>query len=106
MEANNLVLIDEFCLYCDVDFSFIKSLGDLGLIEILVLENRQYITIQHLKDVEKASRIHYELDINVEGIDVVFNLLDQINDLKKELSVTKAKLYQYELENQNGETSH
>jgi signal transduction histidine kinase len=106
MEANSLVLIDEFCLHCDVDFSFINSLSDLGLIEILVLENRQYITIQHLKDVEKASRIHYELDINVEGIDVVFNLLDQINDLKKELSAAKAKLYQYELENQNGETSY
>lgn len=98
METTNLVLVEQFCLNFEVDSSFINSLYDHGLIEIIVLENKKYISNEQLKNVERAIRFHYELNINIEGIDVVFNLLDQINDLQQELRIAKNKLESFDLE--------
>lgn len=92
METNNLVLVEQFCLSCDVETSFIHSLNGQGLIEIIVLENKQYFSNEQLKEVERAIRFHYELNINLEGIAVISNLLRQIEDLQQELTIAKNKL--------------
>lgn len=98
MEINNLVLVEHFCSNSDVEFSFINSLSDSGLIEIIVLEDKKYISKEQLKDLERAIHFHYELNINIEGIEVIYNLLKQIDDLQQELIVTKNKLNLFDLE--------
>lgn len=95
MVTSNLVLIEQFCLISNVDFAFINALYDHGLIEIIVIENQKYISNEQLKDIERAIQFHYELNINIEGIDVIHNLLKQINDLQQELTLTKNKLELY-----------
>jgi len=92
METTNLILIDHFCSNCDVDFSFIKSLNDVGLIDIIVEDDKKYISNEQLKTIERAIHFHYELNINMEGIDAIHNLLDQITDLQEDLRVIKNKL--------------
>jgi len=98
MEANNLILVEKFCSNCEVDFSFIDSLNEHGIVEIIVLENEKYISHEQLKDIERAIRFHYELNINMEGIDVISNLLKQIVDLRQELTATKNRLKLFDLE--------
>ncbi|MEX2595349.1 MAG: chaperone modulator CbpM [Salibacteraceae bacterium] len=97
METSNLILIEHVCSNCDVEFSFIKSLNDCGLIEIIVVEDEMYISNEQLKDIERAIHFYYKLNINIEGIDVIHNLLDQINDLQEELRITKNKLDEFDL---------
>jgi hypothetical protein len=92
METTNLILVDHFCSNCDVDFSFIKSLNDVGLIDIIVEDDKKYISNEQLKTIERAIHFHYELNINMEGIDAIHNLLDQITDLQEDLRVIKNKL--------------
>ena len=41
-------------------------------------------------------RLHHELNVNIEGIDVVFNLLQQQLKLKEEVNTLKNKLQIYE----------
>jgi hypothetical protein len=41
-------------------------------------------------------RMHQELDVNIEGIDVVFNLLQKIDGLQNELTALKNRLRLYE----------
>ncbi len=98
METNNLILVEQFCLNYNVEFSFISSLSEYGLIKIIVLDDIKYISNEQLKDLERAIRFHYELNINFEGIDVIYNLLKQIDDLQEELIATKNKLNLFELE--------
>lgn len=92
MEKNNLVLVEQFCIHCDVEISFINSLHEYGLIEIIVLDDKEYITEEHLKDLERTIHFHNELNINLEGIDVIYNLLKQIDDLQQQLNIAKNKL--------------
>jgi MerR HTH family regulatory protein len=92
MEINNLVPIDLFCKHHHVDFSFIDSLYEFGLIEVVVVENYKYLPHENLKEIEKLTRLHNDLGINIEGIDAISNLLRQINDLQQELAIAKNKL--------------
>jgi signal transduction histidine kinase len=96
MENKKLILIEQFCKHHEIEFSFINSLQEFGLIEIVVFENEKYIPEEQLNDVEKMIRLHYELEINMQGIDAVFSLLKQINDLQQELTAAKNKLRLFE----------
>jgi hypothetical protein len=41
-------------------------------------------------------RFNQELNINIEGIDVIFNLLQKMNSLQEELNTTQNRLRLYE----------
>lgn len=96
METNNLILIEQLCIHHNIEFSFINTLQEFGLIEVIIIEDNKYIANKKIKDIEKMMRLHFELDINMEGIDAISNLLLQIDNLQKELISTKNKLRLYE----------
>lgn len=95
METNNLILIEQLCTHHNIEFSFINKLQEFGLIEVIIIEDNKYIENEKIKDVEKMMRLHFELDINMEGIDAISNLLQQIDNLQKELISAKNKLRLY-----------
>jgi signal transduction histidine kinase len=96
METRDLILIEHFCANHELEFSFIDSLHEFGLIEVIIHEDNKYIHQEQLKEVEKMMRMHYDLDINMEGIDVISHLLKRMNSLQKELIETQNKLRLYE----------
>ncbi|MBZ9627887.1 chaperone modulator CbpM [Psychroflexus sp. CAK57W] len=98
METNKMILVEQFCSNCDINFSFINALNDYGVIEIIVVDDKKYILNQQLKTLERAIQFHYELNINIEGIDVIHNLLHQIDDLQEELRLTKNKLRAFDVD--------
>ncbi len=98
METDNLISVQQFCIHHNVEFAFINSLNEYGLIEVTTVEETQYIYKGQLKDLEKMIRMHYELDINIEGIDAISHLLNRVDDLHTELTSLKNKLRLYENE--------
>ncbi len=98
METDNLISVQQFCIHHNVEFAFINSLNEYGLIEVTTVEETQYIYKGQLKDLEKMIRMHYELDINIEGIDAISHLLNMVDDLHTELTSLKNKLRLYENE--------
>jgi len=96
METKNLILLHEFILHHKIELSFIHSLNEFGLIEIIIVEKNQYIPIQQMKALEEMIRLHYELDINIEGIDAITHLLQRVNNLHEELTELKNRLKLYE----------
>jgi MerR HTH family regulatory protein len=75
METNNLIQLAQFCNIQNVDASFILALQEYELVELVVVEEIHYLPITQLPTVEKMVRLHYELDINLEGIDAIATLL-------------------------------
>ena len=79
MNTENLIPMPALCIHYKVELSFFNNLSEMGLLEIKTIEDMQYIHLDALYEMEKMIRIHQELDINTEGIDVVFNLLQKID---------------------------
>ncbi len=96
METTHLISIQQLCTHYSVPVTFINALRDYELVEITITDNEDYLKINQLNEVEKMMRLHYELDINLEGIDVIYNLLKQLEDLQSEIRRLKNKLNAYE----------
>jgi len=95
MEMTNYISIQQFCSNYDVPMSFINALQEYDLVEITITDNEHYLKTNQLNDVEKMMRLHYELEINLEGIDAIYHLLKQVENLQDELMKLQNKLNFY-----------
>lgn len=96
MNTDNLIPVEYFCSLYEIEFSFISSLEEHGLIEIFVVNDARYLSADRLASIEKMIRLHHDLDINPEGIHAVFQLLDRIENLQSELNAMRNRLNLYE----------
>ena len=75
MQIENLIDINEICASHNIEISFIISLQKTGLIEIISVDDAMYIETEQLYQLEKWINLHYDLDINIEGIETINYLL-------------------------------
>ncbi len=96
MIEEHFISAKTICTHYDIEISFVDELRKIGLIKIEVLEHDQFIHQDQIGNLEKIIRLHHELDLNLEAIDVIFNLLEKEKELKKELTTLKNRLRLYE----------
>lgn len=96
MSLENFIPVNTLCTHYKVELSFFDNLNAIGLIEIETVEEMQYVHQDSIYDIEKMIRMHQDLDVNIEGIDVVLNLLQKIDALKKEIHAVRNRLRLYE----------
>jgi len=96
MQTEYLIAIDEFCVKHDIEVSFINSLQETGLIEITTVDEAGFIHVEQIRQLEKFIRFHYEMDINIEGIETISHLLERVNELQEEIVALKNKVGLYE----------
>jgi hypothetical protein len=96
MSHENYISIQQLSLYYKVELSFFSHLHDTGLIEIITIEQTPYLHLDTISDIEKILRLHDELNLSIEGIDIVINLLQKIDALQNELNAVKNRLRLYE----------
>lgn len=96
METKNLISIQQFCSQYEIPVTFINALHEYELIEIIATENKNYLKEAQIDKIEKMIRLHYDLEINFEGINVIENLLDRIENLQSQITTLKNRLKFYE----------
>ena len=96
MNSEHLILASEFCAGHHIEVSFIESLAQHGLVNITTMEEQLAIPDTQLPSLEKMVRFHYELDINVEGIESIIHLLERIELLQQEMLNLQRKIALYE----------
>jgi len=96
METKYLIAIDEFCASHDIEISFVNSLQQSGLIKLTLQNESLFIQQEQLPILEKIVCFHYDLDINIEGIEAISHLLEQIDKMKDEMHTLKNRLRFYE----------
>jgi hypothetical protein len=96
MSFEDFIPVSQVSTYYQVEMSFINRLGEVGLVEIQTIEHSPCIHLDSLTAVEKLIRIHHELEINTESLDVVFHLLEKVESLQGEVVLLKNRLRLYE----------
>ena len=98
METRDLISIQLLCKRYSIPVSFINTLKEFQLIDIIVEKDDFYIHNSQIKAVEIMMRLHYDLDINFEGIDVIFNLLEKVELLNEDIIELHNRLQRFEVE--------
>ena len=96
MNLENLIPVAKLCSHYQVEISFFTNLNEMGLLQIKTVETIPYIESDSIFEIEKMIRMHQELAVNTEGIDVVFNLLQKIDTLQNEVTTLQNRLRLYE----------
>jgi len=96
MNTKDLIPIAQFCEIYKIEFSFINSLNDFGLIELTYVDKDEFIALEKIQEIEKIIRLHDDLGVNFEGIDIITNLMQKIDTLQKRLNTTENQLNIYE----------
>ena len=96
MNLENLIPIPQLCSHYELDMSFFVNLSEIGLLQITTVETTSYIDLDSIQKIEKMIHLHQDLEVNIEGIDVVFNLLQKMDSLQNEVTALKNRLRLHE----------
>lgn len=88
MEATLFKIID-ICQSNHIEAHFIDQLRENGLIEIVIIESQEFVQEEQIAQIEKYSKWYYDLELNIQGIEIVQHLLGKIESLQKELHSLK-----------------
>ncbi len=96
MAMENLITTEQFCTSHEIEISFIDKLQEFGLVQVEILEHTSYISIHELQKLEQVIHLHFELDINLEGIEAILHILQRENILQREIMFLENRLRLYE----------
>ena len=66
------------------------------MVEIYTEKGGRYLLLEQLPELEKYTRLYYDLEITPKGIDVINHLLERMEEMKKEIKTLRAQLNLYE----------
>ena len=96
MTTENLITVSEFCVYHNIEYTFIDRLQEAGLIEVRVIDQTTWIPIDEIQKLERLTRLHTQLEINEPGVAVIDHLLNKLESMQHEMAFLKARLHLYE----------
>jgi chaperone modulatory protein CbpM len=96
MKTENLITVTDFCVYHNVEYTFIDHLQEAGLIEVTVVNKTTCIPVDEIRKIERLARLHTQLDINEPGILVIDGLLDKVENMQQEIAALRSRLRLYE----------
>lgn len=96
MQTEDMIPLQQFCTHYHIEQSFVYALHDSGLVEITQQEEDVYIPANQLPQLEKMVMLNTDMDVNIEGIEVITHLLDRIKNMQQEIIQLNNRLGLYE----------
>jgi hypothetical protein len=66
------------------------------MIETVTVQEEIFLPLTELERLEKIVRLHFELDINLEGIETISHLLDRMEEMQRDIQRLTNRLKAYE----------
>jgi hypothetical protein len=96
MQTEHLISIQEYCRYHHLEVTFVQTLEQRGLIQIITVDQSLYVQPEQIAQLEKFTRLHQELAIHADDLDVVSDLLERLEDMQKQIVYLQNRLAFYE----------
>ncbi len=96
MNLEELITVADFCKSHRISQALVVEFKEYGLVEIVEQRNTLYMPLTELPKAEKILRLHSELDINLEGVEVITQLLIRMEEMQNEMTRLRNRLRLYE----------
>lgn len=91
-----LITVTEYCVNYDIEPDFVGLLEDYGILSFTIVDTEKYIHMDQFPELEKYIHLHYDLHINIEGIDAIRHLLVKVDQMQSEIRQLRSKLNLHE----------
>ena len=81
---NERISREELVRIYNVEITFFDSLEEAGLLKTEIENHIKYLMFDELSTFEKFTNWHYDLEVNLAGLEVIKHLLDQLERLREE----------------------
>lgn len=96
MENQKYILLRSFSRHAHIEDEFIRTLHEFGLITVAEKDNEEVIDENQISEIERFFRLHTDLGINYEGLDVIAEMLKRVEQLEQEMDLLRKRLRLYE----------
>jgi chaperone modulatory protein CbpM len=96
MADNTYIFLDDFCEYHQIQISFFSELIEYRLLDIEEQNTRLCIAEHQLPRLERIVRLNRDLDINLPGIEVALNLIEELQQHKARITELENRLRRFE----------
>ncbi|MCK0204246.1 chaperone modulator CbpM [Ornithobacterium rhinotracheale] len=86
------IKISDYCKNTQIERTFISDLQDEGILVLQQVDNEDCIEEDMLEELEKYSRWHYDLGVNLAGIDAMRHMLQRMQQMEREIQSLKNSL--------------
>lgn len=74
---------EELVKIYNIEITFFDELVDNGLLKVETEDNVRYLIYEDLQVFEKFANWHYDLEVNLPGLEVIHHMLRKMEDLHK-----------------------
>lgn len=75
---------EELVRIYNIEITFFDSLEEAGLLQIETENEIKYLQYDELSTFEKFTNWHYDLEVNLAGLEVINHFLNKIEELRQE----------------------
>ena len=81
---NDRISREELVKIYDIEISFFDSLEESGLLQVEHENETKYLRYDDLSAFEKFSNWHYDLDVNLPGLEIIHQLITKLENMQNE----------------------
>lgn len=96
MRNQKYILLRSFSRHSQIEDDFIRTLSDYGLIKVEKQDSEEVIEENQIAVIERFFRLHSDLGINYEGLDVIAEMLKRLEQMENEIKFLQKRLRLYE----------
>jgi chaperone modulatory protein CbpM len=96
MPTETLISAHDFFTYHQLDVSFVVALEEQGMLQTITIGPVQYLHPDQLGPLERLIRLHRELAVHVDDLDIVTHLLERLERAQEQVSELQNRLAFYE----------
>ncbi len=96
MANEHYILVRQYCRRTKTEDRFILDLHEHGLIHCQEIEAERYILADEISEIDRIHRLHYDLGINLEGIEALNHVLERVRQMERDLDHLRRRLKLYE----------
>ncbi|WP_437920848.1 chaperone modulator CbpM [Sphingobacterium sp. LRF_L2] len=87
--ANTWIKVRDLCASHQIEIQFVRELSNHGMIKIFVEKEIEFVDEEQLRPIEQFVSWYYDLELNIQGIEIAANLLQRIESLQQEIEQLK-----------------